>query len=161
MERRTLFAAGALAAVMPVAKLAFAQAAPDAEKQDILLAGNFSLMTSRLAADRATDPAVKAFATLEVSEQEAVALAFGASPSEQLTTEHAAMLEELTALPAGPEFDMKYLEGQMTGHEQLRALHSTYAASGGDPKAQGASIVAVPAIDSHMSMLRAIQQRMG
>lgn len=161
MERRTLFAAGALAAVMPVAKLAFAQAAPDAEKQDILLAGNFSLMTSRLAADRATDPAVKAFATLEVSEQEAVALAFGASPSEQLTTEHAAMLEELTALPAGPEFDMKYLEGQVTGHEQLHALHSTYAASGGDPKAQGASIVAVPAIDSHMSMLRAIQQRMG
>lgn len=161
MERRTLFAAGALAAVMPVAKLAFAQAAPDAEKQDILLAGNFSLMTSRLAADRATDPAVKAFATLEVSEQEAVALAFGASPSEQLTTEHAAMLEELTALPAGPEFDMKYLEGQMTGHERLHALHSTYAASGGDPKAQGASIVAVPAIDSHMSMLRAIQQRMG
>ncbi|WP_347138404.1 DUF4142 domain-containing protein [Paracoccus sp. SSK6] len=161
MDRRTLFAAGALAAMMPATGPGFAQTAPDREKQPILLAGNFALLTSRLAADRAADPAVKAFSALEISEQQAVAQAFGAAPSEQLTPEHAAMLEELTALPAGPEFDMKYLDGQLTGHEQLRALHASYAKGGSDPRAQGASIVAVPAIDSHLSMLRAIRQRMG
>ncbi|MCZ0961027.1 DUF4142 domain-containing protein [Paracoccus benzoatiresistens] len=160
MERRTLFAAGALAAVMPVARLAYAQAAPDAEKQNILLGGNFALLTSRMAVDKATDPAVKAFAGLEVSEQEAVARAFGAAPSDQVTTEHAAMMEQLAAM-SGAEFDRMYLQGQMTGHEQLRSLHSAYAENGSDPMAKGASIVAVPAIDSHMSMLRAIQQRLG
>ncbi|MFC3629386.1 DUF4142 domain-containing protein [Paracoccus angustae] len=160
MERRTLFAAGALAAVMPVARLAYAQTGTDAEKQNILLAGNFALLSSRMAADKAADAAVKAFAALEVSEQEAVATAFGAAPSEQLTAEHAAMMEQLSAL-SGAEFDNMYLQGQMTGHEQLRALHAGYAQNGSDPRAQGASIVAVPAIDSHMSMLRAIQQRLG
>lgn len=160
MERRTLFAAGALAAILPVARLAHAQAAPDAQKQDILLAGNFALLSSRMAADKASDAAVKAFATLEMSEQEAVARAFGAAPSDQLMPDHAAMMEQLAAL-SGAEFDSMYLQGQMTGHEQLRALHAAYAEGGSDPRAQGASIVAVPAIDSHMSMLRAIQQRLG
>lgn len=160
MERRTLFAAGALAAILPVARLAHAQTAPDAQKQDILLAGNFALLSSRMAADKASDAAVKAFATLEMSEQEAVARAFGAAPSDQLMPDHAAMMEQLAAL-SGAEFDSMYLQGQMTGHEQLRALHTAYAEGGSDPRAQGASIVAVPAIDSHMSMLRAIQQRLG
>ena len=160
MERRTLFAAGALAAVLPVARFAHAQAAPDGDKQNILLGGNFALLTSRLAADKGTDPAVKAFATLEISEQEAVARAFGAAPSNELTAEHAAMMEQLAAL-SGAEFDSMYLQGQLTGHEQLRALHAAYAEGGGDPMAKGASIVAVPAIDSHLSMLRAIQQRLG
>ncbi|WP_207101271.1 DUF4142 domain-containing protein [Paracoccus shandongensis] len=160
MERRTLFAAGALAAIMPVARLAHAQAAPDADKQPILLGGNFALLSSRMALDKASDAAVKAFATLEVAEQEAVATAFGAAPSEELMPEHATMMEQLSGL-SGAEFDTMYLQGQMTGHEQLRALHAAYAKNGSDPRAQGASIVGVPAIDTHLSMLRAIQQRLG
>lgn len=168
MERRTLFAAGALAAVLPIARLAHAQTAPaatapagaDAEKQNILMAGNFSLLSSRMAADKAEDAAVRAFATLEVSEQEAIARAFGAAPSDQMMPEHAAMMEQMSAL-SGAEFDRMYLQGQMTGHEQARGLHEAYGEDGSDPRAQGASIVAVPAIDSHLSMLRAIQQRLG
>ena len=58
MERRTLFAAGALAAIMPVARLAHAQAAPDADKQPILLGGNFALLSSRMALDKVTRSAV-------------------------------------------------------------------------------------------------------
>ncbi|MDQ1900520.1 DUF4142 domain-containing protein [Paracoccus sp. WLY502] len=162
MKRRTLFAAGAAAAVMPVARMAFAQAAaPDARMQEILLGGNFSLLSSRLAAEKATDPAVKAFAALEVAEQEAVARAFGAAPSDQVAPEHATMLEQMNAMEAGAEFDRQYLTAQMQGHEQLRALHAAYAENGENPMARGASIVGVPAIDSHMSMLRAISNRMG
>ena len=161
MKRRTLFAAGAMAAVMPVARMSFAQAAPDAEMQAILMGGNFSLLSSRVAADKATDPAVKAFAMLEVSEQEAVARAFSAAPSDQVAPDHAAMLEQMGAMPAGAEFDQQYLAAQMQGHEQLRALHAAYAENGANPMARGASIVGVPAIDSHMSMLRAISNRLG
>ena len=161
MKRRTLFAAGAMAAVMPVARMSFAQAAPDAEMQAILMGGNFSLLSSRVAVDKATDPAVKAFAMLEVSEQEAVARAFGAAPSDQVAPDHAAMLEQRGAMPAGADFDQQYLAAQMQGHEQLRALHAAYAENGANPMARGASIVGVPAIDSHMSMLRAISNRLG
>ena len=95
------------------------------------------------------------------SEQEAVARAFGATPSDQVTPEHAALLEQMTAMEAGAEFDRQYLAAQMQGHEQLRALHAAYAENGQNPMARGASIVGVPAIDSHMSMLRAISERMG
>lgn len=163
MQRRTLFAAGAVAAVMPVARMAFAQtaAAPDADMQAILLAGNFSLLSSRIAAQKATDPAIQAFATLEVAEQEAVARAFGAAPSEQVSAEHAALLEQMNAMQAGAEFDQQYLAAQMQGHEQLRALNAAYAEGGENPMARGATIVGVPAIDSHMSMLRAISSRLG
>ncbi|XQZ42131.1 DUF4142 domain-containing protein [Paracoccus yeei] len=161
MKRRTLFAAGAVAAVLPVARMSFAQTAPDANMQAILMGGNFSLLSSRAAADKGTDPAVKAFAALEVAEQEAVARAFGATPSDQVTPEHAALLEQMTAMEPGAEFDRQYLAAQMQGHEQLRALHAAYAENGQNPMARGASIVGVPAIDSHMSMLRAISERMG
>lgn len=161
MQRRTLFAAGAVAAVLPVARMSFAQDAPDADMQAILLGGNFSLLSSRLAAEKATDPAVQAFAALEASEQEAVAHAFGAAPSDQVTPEHATMLQQMNAMEAGAEFDRQYLAAQMQGHEELRALHSAYAENGSNPMARGASIVGVPAIDSHMSMLRAISNRLG
>ncbi|XQZ34587.1 DUF4142 domain-containing protein [Paracoccus yeei] len=161
MKRRTLFAAGAVAAVLPVARMSFAQTAPDADMQAILMGGNFSLLSSRAAADKGTDPAVKAFAALEVAEQEAVARAFGATPSDQVAPEHAALLEQMTAMEPGAEFDRQYLAAQMQGHEQLRALHAAYAENGQNPTARGASIVGVPAIDSHMSMLRAISERMG
>lgn len=165
MQRRTLFAtAAAAAAVLPAARMAFAQAAPaapDADMQAILLGGNFSLLSSRAAADKATDPAVKAFATLEVAEQQAVARAFGAAPSDQVTPEHAALLEQMMAMEAGAEFDQQYLAAQIKGHEELRVLHAAYAGNGANPMARGASIVGVPAIDSHLSMLRAISNRLG
>lgn len=161
MKRRTLFAAGAAAAVMPVARMAFAQAAPDARMQEILLGGNFALLSSRLAAEKATDPAVQAFAALEMAEQEAVARAFGAAPSDQVAPEHATMLEQMNAMEAGAEFDRQYLTAQMQGHEQLRVLHAAYAENGENPMARGASIVGVPSIDTHMSMLRAISNRLG
>ena len=71
------------------------------------------------------------------------------------------LLEQMTAMEPGAEFDRQYLAAQMQGHEQLRALHAAYAENGQNPMARGASIVGVPAIDSHMSMLRAISERMG
>lgn len=161
MKRRTLFAAGAAAAVVPMARMSFAQTAPDADMQAILLAGNFAFLSSRVAADKATDPAVQAFAALEVTEQQAVARAFGATPSDQVAPDHAALLEQMNALEASADFDRQYLAAQIQGHEQLRALHSAYAENGRNPMARGASIVGVPAIDSHMSMLRAINNRLG
>ena len=50
-----------------------------------------------------------------------------------------------------------YVDSQITAHEQDRALHAAYATDGSDPMAKGASMIAVPAIDSHLAMLRMIR----
>lgn len=158
MNRRTVFALTSAAAVLPWAGQALAQtpAPEDAAKQPILLAGNFSLLASQIAAERATAEAVRGFAALEASEQQAIAAAFGSAPGNTMTADHAATLEALRAMQPGAEFDRMYLDSQIAAHEQARPLHEAYAADGGDPMARGAAMVAVPAIDSHLAMLRVI-----
>ncbi|MDB6454030.1 DUF4142 domain-containing protein [Falsirhodobacter sp. 20TX0035] len=166
MNRRHVFAAGAaVAAALPFASFAQtaapAAAPADPAKQPALMGGNFALLSSRIAADKATAPAVKTFATLETAEQEAVAMAFGAEPGVGGVSEkHAALLEQLQAAPAGPEFDMMYVDGQIAGHEELRTIHAAYAQNGSDPMARGASMVGVPSIETHLAMLRGIKQSM-
>lgn len=162
MNRRSVFALTSAAAILPYAGMALAQtaapapAAQDAAKQPILLAGNFSLLVSQIAAERATADAVRAFAALEVSEQQAIAQAFGSAPGNQVSADDAATLEALRAMQAGAEFDRMYVDSQIAAHEQVRALHAAYAADGADPMARGASTIAVPAIESHLAMLRMI-----
>ena len=162
MNRRHVFSAGAaVAASLPFAFFAqtAAPAPMDPAKQPALLGGNFALLSSRIATEKATAPAVKTFAELEIAEQEATATAFGAQPGVGGVTEkHAALLEQLQAASAGPEFDMMYVDGQIAGHEELHDIHATYAANGTDPMARGASMVGVPSIETHLSMLRGIRQ---
>lgn len=161
MNRRHVFAAGAaVAAALPFASFAQTAAAPaDPAKQPALLGGNFALLSSRIAAEKATNPSVKTFSSMEIAEQEAVAMAFGAEPGVGGVSEkHAALLAELEAAPAGPAFDMMYVDGQIAGHEELHEIHAAYAENGSDPMARGASMVGVPSIETHLAMLRGIKQ---
>lgn len=166
MNRRSVFAAGAAAAsVLPFVSLAYAQtAAPapeDPAKQPALLGGNYATLTSQIALQKASSDAVRTFAELEIAEQAATAEAFGATPGPMVSQRHADLIEQLQAAPAGPDFDMMYVDGQIAGHEELRAIHATYAADGTDPMARGASMVGVPSIDSHLAMLRMIRGTLG
>lgn len=166
MNRRHVFAAGAAVAAATLPLASFAQTAPatspapmDPAKQPALLGGNFALLSSRIAADKGTAPAVTTFAGLEIAEQEATAMAFGAEPGVGgVTAKHAALLEQLQAAPAGPAFDMMYVDAQIAGHEELRTIHANYAKNGTDPMARGASMVGVPSIQTHLAMLRGIKQ---
>lgn len=165
MNRRHLLATGmAAAALFPSSGLLFAQTAPtpiDAEKLPALLGGNFSIATSQLARTRALNESARVFAALEISEQAAVAAAFGAAPGEAgMREDHAAMVAALDAAE-GAAFDAMYIEGQIAGHEELLGIHRTYAANGTDPQARGASIVGVTGIESHLAMLRGIQLQLG
>lgn len=167
MNRRYMLTAGAaVAAALPLAATgAFAQESAmmadgtmDPAKSPAILNGNFAKATSQLALERATNDAVRQFAELEVAEQTAVATAFGVPADAPLAIpeDKAAMLQQLEAAE-GAEFDMMYLDGQIMGHEELRDIHSSYAESGSDPMARGASIVGVTGIDSHLVMLNAIR----
>ena len=161
MDRRTaLGALGALGAIMPASALvtSVAEARPAMEplKMQALMGGDFATATSQLALRQGSSGAVTQFAELEIAEQSATAVAFGARPGMAgLTERHAAMLEQLRGL-RGAAFDRAYLAGQIQGHEELLAIHQRYARAGRDPMARGASTVGVTGIQTHLVMLKGI-----
>lgn len=160
-RRRLLTGAAALAAALPAARAAFAQEAAAMGEMEtaILELGMFSLMTSQLALEKGESDAVKVFAELEAAEQAAVARAFGAEGAEiPLTPEHQQMLEQLQGLE-GAEFDRMYLDGQIAAHEQGRPVFEQYAESGEMEMGRGATMVGVPAINSHLVMLQSFRQQ--
>lgn len=164
MDRRQLLTSGAaLAAALPAATVAFAQGAMEMGEMEmaVLEAGMFSLMTSQLATEKGQADSVKVFAELETAEQQAVARAFGAEGAQiPLREDHAATLEQLQAAE-GAEFDMLYLDTQIAAHEEGRPIFEQYAETGEVEMGRGATMVGVPAIDSHLVMLRSFRQQMG
>jgi putative membrane protein len=163
MHRRSVLTGTAVAlAALPLVGVAQAQdAAVDEAKLPALMGGDFATATSQLAASKATNGAVKTFAELEIAEQAAVAAAFGSQPGAAgLSEEHASMLAQLEAAE-GAEFDMMYIDGQITGHQELLAIHQDYAENGEDPMARGASMVGVTGIQSHLVMLESIRASLG
>jgi putative membrane protein len=158
MERRQAMFAMAAASLLPVAGQAFAQGKGiQKDKLKALIGGDFATATSELALAKATNRMVKTFAELEIAEQAAVAKAFGSKPGAAgLSKKHAAVVQKLQAAE-GPQFDLMYIDGQIEGHEELLAIHKTYARTGDDPMARGASIVGVTGIQSHLVMLKTIK----
>jgi putative membrane protein len=159
LDRRQILAAsaGALAPALLGVSLAHAQAAVDTMKLPILAGGDYATMTSKLALRRSSNPHVTSFAKLEITEQAAVAEAFSSRPGAAgLTAKHAALLQALEASPDA-EFDAMYVKGQLLGHAELLTLHRSYSNRGSDPMAQGASIVAVPSIETHIALLKGIR----
>jgi len=171
MDRRQLLAGGAaIASFLPAAQALRAQEAAatdpaamgamDEAKMAALEGGMFLMQTSQVAQERGTSDNVKAFAALEVAEQQAIARAFGAEGAEiPLREDHAQILADLQAAE-GDAFDMAYIDAQIAGHEEARPIHETYAESGTDPMARGASMVGVTGIDTHLVMLQSFRQQM-
>jgi putative membrane protein len=163
MNRRTLMTAavGTTAlAMLPVAVLAqSAGAATDEAKLPALLNGNFSTATSQVAKRKASSPALRNFADMEIKEQAAVAKAFGAAPSAtEITADKAPMLDQLNSAE-GAAFNAMYINGQIAGHRELLRTHEAYARSGQDPMARGASIVGVTGIETHLFLLENIRRQ--
>ncbi|EYD76934.1 hypothetical protein Rumeso_01456 [Rubellimicrobium mesophilum DSM 19309] len=170
MDRRQLLAGGAaIASLLPAAQALRAQEATQAQgdaavtieaaKVPALEGGAFLMQSSLLAQQKGQSSNVKAFADLEVAEQQAVARAFGAEGAQvPLREDHAALLQQLQAAE-GAAFDAAYLDAQIAGHEEARPIHADYAESGQDPMARGASMVGVTGIDSHLVMLRSFRQQ--
>lgn len=161
-RRHILIGTAVTAAVLPFTSAALAQgAAVDEAKLPALMGGDFATASSQLALQKASHRAVKTFAELEIAEQAAVAEAFGSKPGAAgVSQKHAAMLEKLQSAE-GTQFDIMYIEGQITGHEELLAIHKKYARNGDDPMARGASIVGVAGIQSHLAMLKGIKSMIG
>ncbi len=123
----------------------------------VLMTGGFAMQTSQVALERSRNPQVREFAQLEVNEQIALAAALGARPgSTPLRPDHAQMLQQLQAM-TGRSFDRMYVEGQIMGHNEALALTSTYAQSGFDAQGRSVAILAVPSIQTHLTILSRVR----
>jgi len=156
----TALAGTAALSLVPGGALAQMRGAPvDKAKLPALMGGDFSTATSKLAVRKATNPAVREFAKLEITEQAAVAKAFGAKPgSAGLRPDQAAIVETLTTA-SGPQFDMMYIDGQIAGHRELLTIHRRYAENGSDPMARGASLVGVTGTETHLFLLENLKRQ--
>jgi len=133
--------------------------------QQTLLVGTVSMKTSEIAAQKATDPNVKTFATLEVAEQKAIASVLAATPSGQqppaVPPERQKMIDQLNATEAGQTFDQAYIQAQIEGHNELLAIQQT-ASGSRDPSVEAITArLAEQAVASHIAMLNLIQQMIG
>ena len=156
MHRRDLLISLAGAAALgPFAASAQSGGAlgPDQFRLVALQGGEFATQSSQVALERSRNGAVRQFAQLEINEQAAFAGSLGAQPgSVPLRADHAAMLQQLASLQ-GPRFDRLYVQGQIMGHQELLQINGAYAQAGADPVGQAVAQVAVPSIQTHLSIL--------
>ncbi len=162
LNRRTLLSLLGAAALVPAGPAWAAgphrgAVSPDRYRLMALMGGSFAIATSELALERARIPTLRTFARLEINEQVAVAGSLGARPGAAgLRPDQAALVEELAATPPGPRFDRLYLQGQVAGHRELLALNRAYAQGGRDDLGRAVANVAVPSIETHLTILSRI-----
>ena len=80
-----------------------------------------------------------------------------AKPSDQLSSDKQAMIDQLNNTPRGSAFDNLYLTQQLQSHQQAWALQKGYAVDGDDVALRQVASAAVPAVESHLSMIKSLQ----
>lgn len=122
----------------------------------------FAHASAQMASTQAGSAAVKTFAELEASEQQAFIMARRMANLPQpepthMDAEKGRMIEQLHGL-RGAEFDRMFIRGQVTGHQELLRLHQAISSSPENREEAMLATVAVPAIRTHLAMLESIQQ---
>jgi putative membrane protein len=121
----------------------------------------FEIQSSQLALQRASNPALRQFAQMLITDHsnmsaQLIAAAQGAGltpPPPALSPEHAAMLQQLQSAPAA-SFDMAYRDAQIMAHQQALTLHQNYASGGDVPALRTVAGTAVPIIQGHLSSIQ-------
>ena len=165
-RRQTLRALSFAAIALPTASFAQTgeRAAEDEHMRATLDAGKTSLETSRIALSKATDPAVKRFAQLELAEQETLAEVFAPridrsqAAQPKIDAEAKAAIDRVHAQQAGPAFDKVFLTEQMEGHRKLLAIQEAYLEKGRDPHQRGLALLIRGQVKEHILDLELIQK---
>lgn len=180
MDRRHLLLAGAaaFAGISPALAQSRGPAPGSAESLspteskyigDTMRIGSLSLATSRIAAQKAQNAAVKEFAQFEVAEQETVAEVLksmqganvttgqGAAPNaqvaDQLDDKGKTTLKKLQDAKSGAAFDKEYLQVQVEGHKELLKIQESYIGSGRVREAVNVAKLARGMIKEHLKLL--------
>lgn len=122
----------------------------------------FELESSKLALQKSSSSRIRDFAQMMVDEHGKAAEQFrnalaqqpaGVAPPTALDETRAKMLEELKQAD-GAEFDRKYWDMQLAGHQQALALQRNYAENGAQPALKKFAAEAVRMVEKHLAKLR-------
>lgn len=127
-----------------------------------------SAAASRLAVDKATDPAIRQFANFELREAVAVVAILENlnGPAPTLDASAQGFLEKLRTTPAGADFDRAYMTAELANHEFLRDLADSYLknsagnADAGETHARHLAALAMTAFKEHVVLSKNIVQTM-
>jgi len=155
-----------LAALAPLA--AFAADNPDQSFFDHAAEGGLAEVSlGKLAQEKASDPKVKEFGAMMVTDHSAAnekLKALAAKEGVKLPTSPGvgqmatkAKLEVLT----GDTFDKSYVKGMVKDHEEDVALFRTEATSGKDAGAKAFAAATLPTLEEHLKKIRSIAAARG
>ena len=127
----------------------------------------YEIQAGHIAQGKARENGIKAFASTMVKDHSTMSSTLMAAldnaqrkiahPSDQLPTDKQAMIDQLKATPKGAQFDSLYLGQQMQAHQQAWALQKGYATDGDDASLRQVAASAVPIVEQHLAMLKALQ----
>ena len=127
----------------------------------------FEVASGKIARSKAKDKQIKAFGDNMVKDHtKTTQVLMGAlenaqrklaKPSMQLPTDKQAMIDQLKNTPKGAAFDTLYLSQQLQAHQQAWALHKGYATGGDDAALRQVAAGAVPVVEGHLTMIKAMQ----
>lgn len=125
------------------------------------------LSTSQLALQKATDPAVKQYAQMMVTDHTqqnqtlmALAKSKGMSVPARPDEAHVKMAATLSKL-SGKEFDAEYMSMMVADHAKLLSKMQDKAKMAKDPEVQQWASQQVPILQAHLDQARQINQRLG
>ncbi len=128
--------------------------------------GLTEVKTGQLAADKASNPDVKAFGQQMVDDHtkandqlKSVAQEEGMTLPTDVNAKQQAMYDKLSAL-SGADFDKAYVKAMMTDHQEDVKEFSKEANSGKDPKIKSFAAQTLPIIQGHLAKLKGIQSKM-
>lgn len=132
--------------------------------QKAAIADMFEIESSKLALEKAQSQPLKKLAGMMVDDHGAStskiksAVSMGkvsvSLPSE-LDAKHREALDQLRGL-SGTEFDKKYLDVQIKGHEEALQLHQSYAENGDNKALKDAATDIVKVMERHLKEIRAL-----
>lgn len=154
----TFFAALSVAAVLlPIT----AKAATDDDKKFLATAAQSDqneIALSKVAEQKATNPAVKSFANKMIAEHmkmtatmEPYAESWGVTPPNGPDADHQAELEKLNGM-SGAEFDKEYMDQMVTDHTKALSAFTTEAKKTKDVKFRATVIKGKTAVAAHKNM---------
>ena len=128
--------------------------------QDAVVGNLFEVESSKLAADQAESPAVKAFAKQMIEDHSAAGVKLAealndaklAKPPFKLDAKHKAIFDDLAA-KKGRDFDKAYVDAQLKAHVEAVTLFEGYAATGADPRLKTLAAELLPKLKAHLAMI--------
>ncbi len=125
------------------------------------MSDKFEVESGKMAVEKATAPAVKAFGKAMVDEHTVTsrelkaALAsdnVGGSPPPALDASHQALIDKL-ARAGGADFNRLYRQQQIDSHTQALTIMQGYAATGDKPALKAFAAKTAPKVQMHLDML--------